>query len=94
MILTLINFNNVILYVPYLHHTILCQGLEVHARIDLLITQYTLPLTERHLLYEWFTCNTCLPYELVLAIISELSEPWFPLKHTTQSFAVLSSDFS
>jgi hypothetical protein len=29
-----------------------------------------------------------------LAIISELSEPWFPLKHTTQSFAVLSSDFS
>lgn len=72
----------------------LCQCPEVHACINLLIAQYTLPITERHILYEWFTRHTCLPNELVLAVISDLSELWFSLKHGTRPVAVISSDFS
>jgi len=73
------------LHTSHLHHTILSQSLQVHACIYLLIAQYTLSATDRHVFYERLASHACLPNELVLAIFSQRLEFRLSLKYSTQS---------
>jgi len=77
----------IMLYHPHLHTSYLhdTHGLQVHACIHLLIAQYTLRITDRHVFYERLASHACVPDELVLAIISQCLELWLSLKYSTHS---------